>query len=191
VAPEERARKVTVKQKWTACVIEAAVTKWLLWRGNASVITHFYAHHWHECDVYAVTAAGYAVEVEAKVSVADFKADFEKKAKHEALAKALSYDKNAFFRLGSVPRRYYFAVPENMINTNDVPSYAGLLYIQRYKATRWNKKGVAVTVAKPAPLLRAARKVTASQLQTLSEAYKFHYHTLLQRLAKTQEGSEG
>ena len=182
--------------KWTACEIELAVTEWLLKRGYASVITHFYPRWWHECDIYSITKAGYGIEVEAKVSVADFKADFKKKRKHTCLAAAVRADCPTGFAIG-VPRRYYFAVPEGMINSKDIPNYAGLLYVcwREAAAPIWvgepcKEEGYEVLIEKGAPVLRAAKKVTADQLRKLEAAYKYHYYTLLRQLAKINRTKE-
>jgi len=189
-----------MKDKWTAREIELAVTDWLLERGHTSVITHFYPDHWHECDVYGITAAGYGIEVEVKISVADFRADFKKEMKHEVLHEAFSPADRAewhsmFSRLPPIiepssfkgcPRRYYFAVPESLINVREVPSYAGLLCVRWYGPPEHGNSWYRVTVAKPAPALLAAKKVTPHQLRKLSVAYKFHYYTLLRKLVEVQ-----
>ena len=178
------------KQELTACEIELAVTEWLLKRGHASVITHFYPCWWHECDVYSVTKAGYGIEIEAKISLADFCADFKKGRKHTALAAAMRADCPIGFAIG-VPRQYYFAVPERLINSKDIPNYAGLLYVYWREATPVKKEGYEVFIEKGAPVLRAAKKVTADQLQKLDAAYKFHYYTLLRQLTKIQRERKG
>lgn len=169
--------------------IDGAVAEWLLTRGHTSVITHFYPQWWHECDVYAITKAGYGVEVEIKTSKSDFNADCKKAEKHKTFARAI---KNDGFSdpIAGVPRRFYFAVPDGLITVSDVPSYAGLLYARRYEATPWNKKGIAIAVIKSAPILGAAKKVTIEQKQKILVAYKFHYYALLQKLAKMQYNGE-
>jgi len=179
-----------MKERFLACEIDLAVAGWLLSRGCASTITHFYPRRWHECDVYAITKTGYGVEVEVKISVADFRADFKKKKrKHKAFAMAMQVDCSPGFATGG-PRRYYFAAPKGMIGIDDIPDYAGLLYAQRYEATQWNKEGIVITVAKPAPVLRAAKKVTVGQLRELDIAYKYHYYTLLRKLVEVRRGGK-
>ena len=178
-----------MKKQWAACEVELAVTEWLLERGHPDVITHFYPHWWHECDVYSITKAGYGIETEVKISVADFKAEFRKTRKHQALAAAVTAGCPPGFAIG-VPRRYYFAVPEGLIGLGEIPDYAGLLYIRRHEETKWRQERVSVAVVLQAPTIHAAKKVTPDQLQTLSVAYKFHYYSLLRRLAKTLPGKE-
>jgi len=92
-------------------------------------------------DVLAVDKKGYLIEVEVKVSIADFKAD-RKKGKHEYYRKlcGLPY-KNQRVRFGKLeviePKNYpthhfYFAVPNEIANKakmicDNLYPYAGLL----------------------------------------------------------------
>jgi len=70
-----------------------------------------------ECDVLAITKAGYAVEYELKTTRSDFKADF-KKPKHKLFKKGQ----------GGQVSRFWFVVPEGLVGKDEVPSYAGLMY---------------------------------------------------------------
>jgi hypothetical protein len=68
----------------------------------------------HECDLLAITASGYATEVEIKVSVSDLRADARKEHGHRSI-------KIKFL---------YFAMPIRMKGHEDlVPERAGILYI--------------------------------------------------------------
>lgn len=91
-----------------------------------------------ESDFFCMSKSGYAIECEIKVSRSDFFADFKKthwnkKTKHEILA-----DKTQAFK----PNRFYFAVPKDLIKKEEVPEYAGLIYIDSYS-----------TIIKQAPFL--------------------------------------
>ena len=165
--------------------IELAVTEELIKRGYKSVITHFYPYMWHECDVYSITKHGYRVEIEVKVSKADFRADFKKKHKHERLAAAVKADCRIDYAMGA-PRQFYYAVPKGLIGIEDVPYYAGLLYVYWREATPFKKEGYGILTEKGAPVLRAAKKVSNAQLRKLEVAYKFHYYALLRQLANLQ-----
>lgn len=78
------------------------------------------------CDFLYFTFSGYTVEVEIKISRSDFLADF-KKPKHNLLKlKPKDYEK-------SVANRFYFAVPEGLITKEEVPDYAGLIYVKKYR----------------------------------------------------------
>lgn len=66
----------------------------------------------HECDILSVTKNNYLREVEIKISVSDFKADFKKKHNHE----------------GNI-RQFYYAVPYYVLDDikDLVPEHAGIL----------------------------------------------------------------
>jgi len=79
---------------------------------------------WYECDLFVATKNGYSIEYEIKLSIADFKADFRKWAKHRRL---LDPACGHPFR----PTRFYYVVPEALITKDAIPDYAGLLYIAK------------------------------------------------------------
>jgi len=78
----------------------------------------------NESDFFCVSSSGYVIEVEIKISRSDFKNDFKKTHwngvnKHENLKSDSTYK----------PNKFYFAVPENMVTKDEIPDYAGLIYI--------------------------------------------------------------
>lgn len=98
---------------------------------------HVYA--W-ESDYLCFTKTGYAYECEIKISRNDFLADKKKHHKHLILEGKM---KESSYRC---PNYFYYAVPENMITEEEVPDYAGLLYI-RY----WGKGCGDCYIKKKAP----------------------------------------
>lgn len=115
-----------------------------------------------ESDLFCVTKSGYSIEIEVKVSRSDFLADF-KKPKHDLLIAAFEkkkyvmHDKKVmdhysqpgcYFKYSVTaeitPNRFFFAVPENLISELEVPSYAGLMYVDDHGR---------YTIIKNAPLL--------------------------------------
>lgn len=85
------------------------------------LINNLYVFNW-ESDYLALTKSGYWYEVEVKISRSDFKADFKKEKKHKHLN-----SKGEF----SCPNYYYYAVPEGLISVDEIPDYAGLIYITK------------------------------------------------------------
>jgi len=71
----------------------------------------------HECDILALTPAGYATEIEIKVSKSDLRAD--KKKRHGHLHNRIAY--------------FYFAVPEGLVGTalSEIPERAGLYSVKK------------------------------------------------------------
>lgn len=84
-----------------------------------------FRHDW-ECDFFCVNKEGYSFEIEAKISKADFRND-KKKFKHALFE---SNPKNAM-----IPNRFYYAVPRDLIKVEDLPPYAGLIYVDGTHAT--------------------------------------------------------
>lgn len=76
-----------------------------------------------ESDVLKFTKSGYVYEFEIKISRADFKNDFKNKKKKHTLLE----DKNS--ENSKRPNYFYYVVPKDMIDVEDVPDYAGLLYV--------------------------------------------------------------
>ena len=73
----------------------------------------------HECDLLVLSKAGFAVEIEIKISKADLLKDKEKKHKHSHnLIKFLT-----------------FAVPENLreLALKEIPKTAGLYVVERWR----------------------------------------------------------
>ncbi len=112
---------------------------------------------WYECDLFYVTAAGFMREYEIKLTVPDFQADFKKgdqvcewdssirrfvqgrTTKHGRLAAGATQG----------PRQFWYVVPRQLITAVDVPSYAGLL---------WVETGVSSPmVVKDAPILHSEK----------------------------------
>lgn len=152
-----------------------------------------YVFNW-ESDKLIITKSGYTYEFEVKISRSDFKADFKhKKEKHIILRSCLTgekytpkgyefmeanhYTNMADFEKSTAfskhyltsyykrPNYFYYAVPQDMISVDEVPEYAGLIYVNEY--------GHATTVKK-APLLHK-EKYTDEQLGLCE---KFYYNML-------------
>lgn len=120
-----------------------------------------FSHTW-ESDFLALTKSGYLYEGEVKVSRSDFKADFKKKGKHTLLQE--SYAKIEGIEGKLRPHYFFYAVPENLITEDEVPEYAGLVYMtQYYPFYRWVKQ---------APLLH--KEKFSDEALNLQE--KFYYN---------------
>lgn len=107
------------------------------------VLENLYVFSW-ESDKLIETRSGLIYEFEIKVSKADFKNDFNKKDKHvilegkethiptfdglEPIYKEM-YEKNYLVSHFKKPNYFYYAVPEGLITVDEVPEYAGLIYI--------------------------------------------------------------
>lgn len=77
-----------------------------------------------ECDILEITKSNYSYEYEVKISISDFKADTKKKGKFDN------------------PRTnyFYYIVPKGLISINDIPEYAGLIYVKDISGKFYNKE---------------------------------------------------
>lgn len=121
---------------------------------------NLYLFGW-ESDYAACTKAGYWYEVEVKISRADFFNDFKKQKKHEILSGK---------RPGLRPNYFTYAVPEGLIQPEEIPEYAGLIFISE-KGAHYYSSG------KPTPRIHGV-KIADESLQ-LVEKFYYNYKNLL------------
>lgn len=90
------------------------------------VVPNYYLGR-YECDLLKISSSGYLTEYEIKVSKADFKKDAEKK--HKVYNQSTGFKtKHDIIRNGERCNRFYFVVPENLIDPKSVPDGFGLIY---------------------------------------------------------------
>ena len=90
-------------------------------KNRHSILPNVSMYGW-EADLVCMTKAGYLHEIEIKVSRSDFKADF-KKRKHLYLSKQLNITTDR------IPNYFWYACPWGLIMPEEVPAYAGLIWI--------------------------------------------------------------
>lgn len=106
------------KYQYTELSIQAGLRS--LMSSPEFFLCNMYVFTW-ESDVLILTKSHYWYEIEIKVSRADFKNDLKHKSqKHNTLSDADATDK---------PNYFYYAVPEGLISPEEVPTYAGLIYM--------------------------------------------------------------
>lgn len=119
-----------------------------------------------ESDYLCITKSDLIYECEIKISRSDFQNDFKhKKEKHlllESKEKDIAADNKK-------PDYFYYAVPEGLITKDEVPEYAGLIYVS--KASGSNNVFSTCTVVKQAPSLKKEK----TDLDSLNLRDKFYY----------------
>jgi hypothetical protein len=103
-----------------------------------------------ETDFLVVQKSGYCYEIEIKISRSDFLNDFKKKNKHLILNEGVYMKKKYRYHADQVtkkkiseqyysptewkfrPNKFYYCVPEGLIKAEEVPDYAGLMYVCSY-----------------------------------------------------------
>ena len=113
-----------------------------------------------EADVAAITAAGYWHEYEVKLTVADYRNDFQKKvsrfAKYAPRKHEMYKGGEEVRRYGRViprPKTFSFVVPQGLLDGVDVPEYCGITeYGQDLPYNKTKLCRVAPTLANPTKL---------------------------------------
>ena len=146
-------RRKTEPITWTE---ETMRNKLQFFRSNPRYLLHnLYVFGW-ESDLLFLSKSGIWTEIEIKVSRSDFLADLKKVKKHFILA-----DKENRMK----PNRFFYAVPEGLVHSEEVPEYAGLLWIM-------NNGFHSIITQKTAPSLHG-HKITPENLKL---ADKFYYN---------------
>lgn len=191
-------------------------------------LENLYVFRW-ESDKLIETRSGLIYEFEIKVTRSDFKNDFKKEDKHVILEGKKEYlpvyDKaldnwkavhSKYYRTENFkkPNYFYYAVPEGMITKDEVPEYAGLVYILP-EGDNMNKDGDycwnGYYIVKSAPKLHntkyadddlklsekfyynmlswkgKCKEEKARRLLTEDENHKIPYAELLEKYKKLQE----
>ena len=128
-----------------------------------------------EADLLCLRPSDWLEEFEIKVSLSDFKREFiDKAAKHAKLSRD-TLQRELIARCGPISidnldrqqhkiHRFWFAVPHELLDKVKglVPAHAGLVTVQR-TSSQWRNAFGVVVVAKPAPALSMARKLTPAE----------------------------
>ncbi|MCR9295433.1 MAG: hypothetical protein NXI32_22170 [bacterium] len=123
-----------------------------------------------ESDVVRITPAGFWIEYEIKISVADFRNDFQKtlkpsyaknnQTKHDFLSSGDEYSRRWSSHAVPRPRQFYFVAPENLLPLREIPEHAGLIEVG-------GNRGWFQTV-KEAPKIKNPTRLTQAQIYNLA-----------------------
>ena len=93
-------------------------------------VANLYVYGW-ESDYLIITQSMLVYEIEIKISRNDFKNDFKNKQdKHLLFEGGEMLGK--FSKAGGMPNYFYYAVPAGLIKPEEVPEYAGLIYVKQW-----------------------------------------------------------
>ena len=126
---------MTLPIKMTERAIQRAL--FIRLRDSAQIaLPNYTPFGWHECDLWAVTKAGYMREYEIKLSVADFKADATKHTPrhyandgHGGWEIVPSVTKHDRLATGDErgPTRFWYCTPIGLLADQEIPAWAGLM----------------------------------------------------------------
>lgn len=108
--------------------IEASLIMYLYEKGHSPITTKFTGMGLQECDVISVSKSDYIYEYEIKISRSDFKKDFIKEKHNHILNEKFTYIRKGE-QLFRVTNYFNYIVPKDLISIDEVPEYAGLIYI--------------------------------------------------------------
>lgn len=112
--------------------IQNELAKLYITKNHNPVCTNFVGCGYAECDVLTISNSDYVYEFEVKISKADFKKDKEKVIKHRYLNDAYIskiQKKRKTKKVNRIPNYFSYVCPTNLIKLEDVPIYAGLVYV--------------------------------------------------------------
>jgi len=146
--------------KIRACDITVSLMSWVARARAEIVVPNYYIGTW-ECDVLKVSTSGHLYEYEVKVSRADFKADFNKTMGSVRYGTLTS--KHDILLQGKRVNRFYYVVPEGLIDHAEVPGQCGLIYATPYEYTpRYGKPYIRYTFR----IVKVAKQLSKDALCT-------------------------
>lgn len=101
-------------------------------------------------DLISVNRSGLLIEYEIKISRADFFRD-AKKNKGQSFINS--------FRVDRTPNQFYYVVPIGLVEMEEIPSWAGLMYVND-KGIPYSKKKAPMIHTKKHDLLTIYKKIT-------------------------------
>lgn len=156
------------------------------------IMPNVYVGNWNECDALLVLKSGYVHEMEMKVSVSDFRADFKKSNRYKKGTTQYGYTtaidclKHDLLANGEgFPNRFSFLVPEGMIGVDDVPDYAGLYYFRRYRGDTGR------IFEQKSPKLMHRNKISDDLLLHLTKKFVYRYVDYMQVPYESYEDLNG
>jgi hypothetical protein len=130
--------------------IEAGLVMNLYLKGHSPITTHSSIMGLQECDVLSISKSDYIYEYEVKISRGDFKKDFIKE-KHSMITEGKHTREWKGGMQYLVPNYFYFVVPENLISVDEIPEYAGLIYVNEKQNYETIKKAPLIHKIKASP----------------------------------------
>lgn len=183
----------------TERAIQNALFERLSLRGYSLACPNYTPAGWWECDLFGVTKAGLAVEYEIKLTRADFKADAGKAREatrayprgggFETIPAAKKHDRLALADPHG-PSRFYYVVPAGMVGPDEVPEWAGLIYVGEYK--RFSTVAARLTFhdEKPAPRLHR-EKVPATVIDHCKGVFYYRFWNLRRGITEDSPEASG
>lgn len=150
--------------------IQDSLAKHYIEKNHNPVCTNFKGAGYAECDVISISNSDYVYEFEVKISRADFKKDKDKVIKHRYLNEAFDLKiqkKRRTRKVSKIPNYFTYVCPTDLIRVDEIPVYAGLIYID----DNYN-----ISTIKKAPILHKDKldiKLLKRVARTLTERLQY------------------
>ena len=168
-------------------IISGYCDRVLLEKSQNRVFPNIYLGKW-EADLLEITKAGYLYEYEVKISRHDFKIDSQKATYHYGtnIPKSRKYD---VLQAGERVNYFSFLVPEGLIDPEEVPEWAGLIYARGYvdkipvgsdkegEIIYEERTGIFLSTIKKPRRLRE-EKISPKELEEINRKLYYRYHKI-------------
>lgn len=153
--------------QWSEKIIQNAIKWQILSPSNIKYYMENLTVFGWESDSLFITRSGYIYECEIKISRGDFKHDFKKKKKHLILECKDNTEQS--------PNYFYYVVPKDLITVDEIPEYAGLIYVDASYDFEGKINGYPISFVKTAPIIHKEK----IDLSTLDLTDKFYFNYLI------------
>lgn len=116
-----------------------------------------------ESDLLAVTRNDYLIEYEIKLTKSDYRKDFQKKTYRGT-------SRHDYLLQGKGANRFYYVMPKGMVDIEDVPDFAGLIYL--HELVHRGEPRLSTEIVRQPKLLHN-RKMTNKQLRSIARSLTF------------------
>jgi NTP pyrophosphatase (non-canonical NTP hydrolase) len=177
--------------------IQKAIYFYCKCRNQEYMVSNKHLLRWFECDFLSITKSDFLTEFEIKQSRSDFRRDFtDKKVKHAWLegkratdlliesdpsgkeTVVESFSPNFIGSQQTIkmndyigPNYFYYVCPNSLIKFEEIPSYAGLIYVRENSTNT-----PSLSIIKKAPLLHKV-KVTEDTKISILKRFMYDYWT--------------
>lgn len=135
--------------------------------GHSPICANFQTMSLHECDIISINSGGSLCEFEIKISASDFKADFKKIFKHNTLKNGPYIRTSRSGEITHLACSYFtYVCPACLIREDQIPAYAGLIWIHSDGRIDHKIKAPQLYKAKadPSIIKKIAHNLTQKQL---------------------------
>jgi len=159
---------MTCKEVMEAVVGFGSYCLWSPQRATIAKNTHA-INHW-EADILIIQESGKVYEIEVKVSVSDFRREFEtptKKTKHDAIQRGFITRSRPL-----ILSRFYFAMPKDIYERvkGEIPEYAGVITVD-VQPNHYKGKRLVPTKEIEAPQIKGIHATDADRVAVMRSVY--------------------